>query len=135
MVSYSVTVYCTLVVLHETVKNHNHRNTININPFLQKTSTGPSYMLSHLCLFGVCHLNKVYLKRCEQRAVLSGHFVFWASMVHWADDTFPAHPVSKACPLFCKKATFSIMKCKNQSTRTRVECNLTPSIFSSWEPV
>lgn len=96
-----------------------------------------------LCYSGFVYLVcvifiKMYLKRCEQQAVLSGHFVFWPSMVHWADDAFPACPVSKACPLFCKKkkkATFSIMKCKNQSTRTRVECNLTPSIFPSWGPV
>lgn len=53
--------------------------------------------------FGVCHFNIMRLQRCEQKDVLSDHFVFWPSVVHWANDAFPACPVSKACPLFCKK--------------------------------
>lgn len=113
-------------------KHHNHHNK---RITCTKLSVAQAFYLSWLCLFDVYHFNKTDWKRCELQAVLSGHFVFWPYTVHWADDAFPGRLVFKACPLFCKKATFSIMKCKNQSVRTRVECSLTPSIFFSWRPV
>lgn len=58
---------------------------------------------------------------------------FVAGTLRRSHDASPGRQPYKTLLAGCKKAAFSIMKCRKQSVRTLTECRLTFGIFPAWE--